>query len=155
MSMKQLTGMIAAVMRRTEAVVRPALVYAHCDVPCGIYETSTMVMAADTVHKMVEKIVELKAPGADPQQHRDFTNTVVRMTTTKEEWAQKCKQEILILWTDYFKDEHLAKFPDLHAKVWKAARLCSQAKRTVDLNVARQLKEAVAEVAKIFAETKK
>lgn len=153
--MRQLTGVFAAAMKKIEALAKPAPVYAHCDVPCGIYETNTMAMAADTVHKMVEKIIELKAPGTDPQQHSDFTNTVVRMTGTKEEWAQKCKQEILILWTDYFKDEHLAKFPELHAKVWKAARLCSQAKRTVDLNITRQLKEAVAEVARIFAETKK
>lgn len=153
--MRTLTGLFAAAARGLEFLSMPSLLHAHCDVPCGIYETGTMSMAADTVNKMVEKIIELKAPGADPQQHRDFTNTVVRMTATKEEWAQKCKQEILILWTDYFKDEHLAKFPDLHAKVWKATKLCSQAKRTVDLNVARQLKEAVAEVARIFAETKK
>ncbi len=153
--MEKLNGLFAAVLRKAERVMMPSSVYAHCDVPCGIYETNTMVMAADTVHKMVEKIIELKAPSTDPQQHRDFTNTVVRMTLTKEEWAQKCKQEILILWTDYFKDEHLAKFPDLHAKAWKAAKLCSQAKRTVDLNVARQLKEAVAEVASVFAESKK
>ena len=153
--MKKLTGVVVAAMKKVEAVAKPTFVYAHCDVPCGIYETNTMTMAADTVHKMVEKIIELKAPGADPQQHRDFTNTIVRMTSTKEEWAKKCKQEVLILWTDYFKDEHLAKFPDLHAKVLKAARLCSQAKRTVDLNVARQLKDAVADIARIFAETKK
>ncbi len=153
--MRTLNGLFSAAARALEFLSKQSVVHAHCDVPCGIYETNTMAMAADTVNKMVEKIIELKAPGADPQQHRDFTNTVVRMTSTKDEWAQKCKQEVLILWTDYFKDEHLARFPDLHAKVWKAAKLCSQAKRTVDLNVARQLKEAVADVARIYAETKK
>ncbi|MEK6837052.1 MAG: superoxide dismutase, Ni, partial [Nanoarchaeota archaeon] len=146
--------LFAALMRKSEILLRPSSVYAHCDIPCGIYETNSMTTAADTVAKMVEKILEIK-PDPDPQKDKENRNSMIRMVHTKEEWAQKCKQEILILWTDYFKDEHLAKFPDLHSKVWKATKLCSQAKRTVDLNVAKQLKDAVADIARIFAETKK
>ena len=153
--MMKMTGLLAVALKKSEILVRPKVVYAHCDIPCGIYETNTMVMAADTVAKMVEKMMEAKAPSTDPQQHREFTNNFIRLIHTKEEWAQKCKQEILILWTDYFKEEHLAKFPDLHTKVWKATKLCSQAKRTVDLKVVADLKAAVAEIARIFAETKK
>ena len=153
--MKKATGAFAAVLKKLELLIKPKTVYAHCDVPCGIYETDTMAHAAETVYKMVEKILALEHPEEDNQKKLDFENTVTRMIHTKEEWAQKCKQEILILWTDYFKDEHLAKFPDLHAKAWKATKLCSQAKRTVDLNAAQQLKDAVAGIAKIFAETKK
>ena len=149
MIMENVNSLLAAILRKVEVVIKPNAVHAHCDIPCGIYETNTMVMAADTVAKMVDKIIELK--GMELEQRNSF----VRMVHAKEEWAQKCKQEILILWTDYFKDEHLAKFPDLHTKVWKATKLCSQAKRTVDPNIARQLKEAVAEIARIFAETKK
>ena len=153
--MMKMTGLLAAALKKSEILVRPNEVHAHCDVPCGIYETDTMTHAADTVYKMIEKILALEHPEEDNQKKLDFENTVTRMIHTKEEWAQKCKQEILILWTDYFKEEHLAKFPDLHTKVWKATKLCSQAKRTVDLNVAQQLKAAVADIAKIFAETKK
>ena len=108
-----------------------------------------MTTAADTVYKMVEKTLEIKGMELGDR------NSFVRMVHVKDEHAQKCKQELLILWTDYFKDEHLVKFPDLHTKVWKATKLCSQAKRTVDLNVAKQLKDAVADIARIFAETKK
>lgn len=147
--MKTLTGLFADLMRKSEKLWEPSPVYAHCDIPCGIYETNSITTAADTVYKMVEKILELK--GMELEQRNSF----VRMVHTKEEHAQRCKQEILILWTDYFKEEHLAKFPDLHTKVWKATKLCSQAKRTVDLNVAKQLKDAVADIARIFAETKK
>ena len=147
--MEKLKGLFAAVLRKAEIVLRPTSVHAHCDIPCGIYETNSITTAADTVYKMVEKILELK--GMELEQRNSF----VRMVHVKEEHAQKCKQEILILWTDYFKDEHIARFPDLHTKVWKATKLCSQAKRTVDLNVAQQLKDAVADVAKVFAETKK
>lgn len=131
------------------AVVRPGVVYAHCDIPCGIYETGTMTTAADTVAKMVGKILEIK--GMELPDRNNF----VRMVRVKEEHAQLCKEQILILWTDYFKEEHLSKFPDLHTKIWKATKLCSQAKRGVDQAVAQQLKAAVADIAKIFAETKK
>ncbi len=152
--MKKIASLLAAALGKAEMVLKPSLVYAHCDIPCGIYETNSMTTAADTVAKMVEKILEIK-PDTDPQKDKENRNSFVRMVQVKEEHAQKCKQEILILWTDYFKDEHLAKFPELHAKVWKATKLCSQAKRTVDLKVAQQLKEAVADIAQIFAATKK
>ncbi len=142
-------------LRQAERLAKPKVAYAHCDVPCGIYETDTMLHSADTVYKMVEKMLELKHPGDNDQQHLEFENTIGRMIHVKEEHAQKCKEQILILWTDYFKDEHLARFPELHAKVWKATKLCSAAKRGVDLKTAQQLKDAVAEVAKIFADSKK
>lgn len=125
------------------------LSFLHCDVPCGIYETDSMTHAADTVEKMVEKIQAIPDPmGVEGR------NTFVRMIQTKEEFAKKCKEEILILWTDYFKAEHLQKFPELHEKVWKAAKLCSEAKRSVNMEKAQQLKKAVAEIAEIFRKSK-
>ena len=147
--MKKIAGLLAAALRKAEMVIKPSPAYAHCDIPCCIYETNSMTTSANTVYKMVEKILEVKGMELGDR------NSFVRMVHAKEEHAQKCKQELLILWTDYFKDEHLAKFPDLHTKVWKATKLCSQAKRTVDLKVAQQLKEAVADIAQIFAATKK
>ncbi len=154
--MKNALNIIAILLRKSELILKPKIAYAHCDIPCGIYETDSMAHAAETVYKMVEKIQELKhPPEGDHQKHIEYENTMSRMVHVKEEHAQKCKQEILILWTDYFKDEHLAKFPDLHTKIWKATKLCSQVKRNVDLKLAQQLKDAVAEIAKIFAETKK
>ena len=68
----------------------------------------------------------------------------------KEEHAQKCKQELLILWTDYFKQEHLEMFPGLHETFWKAAKLCSRVKQEVNMEAATQLAAAVEEIAKMF-----
>ena len=147
--MEKTTGLLASILKKSEILARHGTVYAHCDIPCGIYETNTMTIAADTVAKMVEKIMEIKGMELADR------NSFVRMVHVKEEHAQLCKDQILILWTDYFKDEHLAKFPDLHTKVWKATKLCSQAKRTVDPSITKQLKDSVAEIARIFAETKK
>src|SRR5437868_15023591 len=80
-------------------------VYAHCDIPCGIYDPKGAQTAAKTVARMVELIEEL--PAENPSV--DDRNKFVRCVMVKEEHAQKCKTELLILWTDYFKPEHLEK----------------------------------------------
>src|SRR5436305_1267986 len=103
-------------------------VYAHCDVPCGIYDPHGAQLAAKTVLTMVQKIKALDAN----DNSWDNRNNFVRMVTTKEQHAELCKREILILWTDYFKPEHLEKFPDLHETIWKTAKLCSYNKQHVD-----------------------
>lgn len=125
-------------------------VYAHCDVPCGIYDPHTAQLAAKTVLAMVQKINAL--PKENPAVND--RNSFVRMVLTKEQHAEACKREVLILWTDYFKAEHLEKFPNLHEVVWKATKLCSDNKRAVDEAKAQELIAAVDKIADIFAKTK-
>ncbi len=123
---------------------------AHCDVPCGIYDPKPAQIAAATVAKMVEKIEALPSEN----QSIDDKNNFVRMVWTKEEHAQKCKEELLILWTDYFKPEHLEMFPNLHETFWKAAKLCSENKQHVSHEAAQKLVDAVNEIADIFSKSK-
>ncbi len=121
-------------------------VFAHCDIPCGIYEVDTAKTAAKTVLTMVQKILAL------PKENSvEKCNSMVRLVQEKEEEAQKCKTELLILWTDYFKSEHLEMFPNLHETFWKAAKLCSKAKQEVRLESATALQNAVEEIAQMFA----
>ena len=119
-------------------------VFAHCDIPCGIYDPHTAQLASQTVLKMVQKMKALP---------KDDIHSLIRMVSVKEDHAELCKREILILWTDYFKSEHLEKFPDLHELVWKACKLCSDNKRAVDEVKAQELVEAVDIIADIFNET--
>lgn len=130
----------------------PSLAYAHCDVPCGIYSPEAALLAARTVWTLVKKIVDLKKPAAtaSPAEWDSYENTVSRMVAVKEEHAQSCKKELLILWTDYFKPEHLSMFPKLHEMFWKAAKLCSKSKQNIDPAGAEELKGAVDEIAGIF-----
>ncbi len=133
-------------------------VYAPYDVPCGIYVPKPAQIAAATVLKMVQKLKEAKVPEGQNLPDFEYTkhhNDVVRMVWTKEEHARKCKEELLILWTDYFKTEHLEKFPDLHETFWNAAKLCSKNKQSVDEEAAQQLVVAVDKIAKMFADSKK
>ena len=126
--------------------------YAHCDVPCGIYDPVPSQIAAATVLKMVEKIQTL--PSDENSWSIEDRANFVRYILTKEEHAEICKKEILTLWTDYFKPEHLAKFPNLHDKFWKATKLCSENKQHVSKDSAEKLIKTVDEIAKMFQQTK-
>lgn len=125
--------------------------WAHCDIPCGIYKSEPSLTAAETVVKMVEKIENPpELDESDPKSRRDFHNNMTRYVIVKEQHAEICKRELLILWTDFFKSEHLEKWPDLHDKIWKAAKLCSDNKREVSSKKAQELLSAVGEIGSIF-----
>ena len=129
---------------------KPNPIFAHCDVPCGIYETNTLLSSALTVSRMVDVIFQLPTEKPSIKDR----NTFVRCVKVKEEHAQVCKDQLSILWADFFKPEHLEKFPDLHEKVWKAMKLCSENKQNVDAKLAADLIAAVSEIAKMFDEVK-
>ena len=59
-----------------------------------------------------------------------------------------------MLWTDYFKPEHLAKYPDLHEKFWTATKLAGDSKKSLDPAQGQQLLDAIDDIAKVFWETK-
>ena len=125
--------------------------YAHCDVPCGIYDPKPAQIAAATVLKMVQKITDLPLPDyANKEQVINYHNSMTRFVWTKEEHARKCKEELLILWTDYFKPQHLQQFPGLHDTFWNAAKLCSKNKQEVNLQAAEDLLQAVEQISNIF-----
>lgn len=126
-------------------------VFAHCDIPCGIYDPQAAQLAAKTVLTMVQKINQLPLENPTVNDRNSF----VRMVSVKETHAEICKREVLILWTDYFKAEHLEKFPNLHDLIWKTTKLCSDNKRAVDEAKAQELIEAVAKIADVFEQTKK
>ncbi len=124
--------------------------FAHCDVPCGIYDPKPAQIAAATVLKMVNLINELPTENPSVEDREKF----VRCVLTKEEHARKCKEELYILWSDYFKEEHLKMFPDLHDKFWKAVKLVSENKQHISRESAEKLIAAVDEIADMFYKTK-
>ena len=123
--------------------------FAHCDIPCGIYDPVSAKIAAQTVLKMTMRI-EAQAESSDAASANSFS----RYVTVKEEHATLCKNEIDILWHDYFKPEHVEQYPDLHEKVWNATKLASSCKQNVDSGTAQGLVDAVDEIASIFWATK-
>lgn len=131
-------------------IIKP--VYAHCDVPCGIYETDTMSHAAATCKRMVEKYLEI---GEVDDEDPESMNTAIRCVVTKEKHAQKCKDELYLLWSDYFKPEHLEVFPNLHDTFWQATKQCGKVKQTMSLDECDKLITLVHDIAHMFADSKK
>jgi nickel superoxide dismutase len=123
-------------------------VHAHCDVPCGIYDPHGAEIAAKTVSRMVVLINENQ--GSDLEQR----NKLIRCVKVKEEHAELCKRELQILWSDYFKAEHLDAHPDLHDRFWKALKQAGKCKQSVDAAAAADLEAQVTAIAAIFWETK-
>jgi nickel superoxide dismutase len=122
----------------------PATVHAHCDLPCGIYDPAQARIEAESVKAIAEKY-----QGSDDPSFRE------RCVFIKEERADLVKHHLWVLWTDYFKPEHLAAHPDLHELFWKATKAAGDAKKSNDPAVGQKLLDNIAEIDKVFWETKK
>ena len=149
--------MLKSLLGRLESR-RPALdVSAHCDGPCGVYDPADARIRAEAVLSMTKKILDLEQPAkteGNAEAVVAYLNTAARFIAIKEQEAQGAKDQLLILWTDYFKPEHLADYPDLHDTFWQAAKLCSACKVGVDLEAAQNLMATVEKIHGIFWATK-
>ncbi len=147
--------MLNQAIAQLQAWLPAAEVHAHCDGPCGVYDPSSARVAAEAVVSMTKKLVDLEqSASGDKAAAVAYHNTFARYTAIKEEQAQIAKDELLILWTDYFKPVHLEQYPDLHDTFWKAAKLCSATKVEVSVQHATELMEAVQKIHGIFWATK-
>lgn len=118
-------------------------VYAHCDLPCGVYDPEQALIEARSVLAIQEKYSGL-----------DEANKT-RALFIKEQRAELVKQHLWVLWSDYFKPEHLEKYPDLHDKFWKATKQASACKHYQEPTEGKKLLDMINEIAKIFHATKK
>ncbi len=137
---------------RLAAWLAPArTAHAHCDIPCGIYDPHEAEIAAQTVEKMVTLFNDL---GQDTGA-AEWRNSAARYIATKELHAEKVKREVLIIWGDYFKPDHLATIgTDIHERVWALVKLAGYNKHHVDAAKAAELRASVREFADLFWKTK-
>ena len=116
---------------------------AHCDGPCGVYDPASARVAAEAVQSMTKKMIALEESHSADSGTASYINTMSRYAAIKEEEAHKCKEELLVLWTDFFKPIHLESNPGLHDTFWQAAKLCSACKVEVSAQHAQELMDAV------------
>ncbi|HSG86258.1 MAG TPA: superoxide dismutase, Ni [Candidatus Limnocylindrales bacterium] len=127
-----------------EASLRPRrVVHAHCDLPCGVYDPAQARIEAESV-----KATQEKYQGTEDPVFR------ARALAIKEERADLVKHHLWVLWTDYFKPEHLEKYPQLHELFWTATKEAGAAKKSEDPAQGQKLLDAIDEISKIFWETK-
>jgi nickel superoxide dismutase len=124
---------------------------AHCDGPCGVYDPASARVAGEAVQSMTKKMLALECPdNSDGAAMAAYLNTMSRYAAIKEEEAQKCKKELLVLWTDFFKPQHLEGNPNLHNIFWQAAKLCSACKVEVSAVHAQELMDAIEAIHHLF-----
>jgi nickel superoxide dismutase len=128
-------------MKLLSKFVKP--VYAHCDLPCGVYDPVQAEVEAKSVYAIQTKYADLH--------DEDKTRAIF----IKEQRAELVKHHLWVLWTDYFKPEHVEKYPNLHELFWQATKQAGQCKKSVDPAEGKKLLEQIGEISKIFAETKK
>jgi nickel superoxide dismutase len=121
------------------------VVHAHCDLPCGVYDPAQARIEAESIKMIIQKVGE--------NSDADFRT---RAIVIKEQRAELVKHHLWVLWTDYFKPPHFEKYPELHGLFNEATKLAgaSGAKGSMDADAAQKLLDKIAEIDKIFWETK-
>src|ERR1700749_1439782 len=110
-------------MRLLARLLEPRTVaHAHCDLPCGIYDPAQARIEAESGKACMEKF-----NASDDPVVRE------RAVTIEEERSDMVKHHLWVLWTDYFRPEHLEKFPELHNVFWTTTKAAGEAKKTNDV----------------------
>jgi nickel superoxide dismutase len=135
--------LLSRVLSAADRISAPVAAHAHCDLPCGVYDPAQARIEAQSVKAIMERYQQNQDP--------DYRT---RCIVIKEERADLVKHHLWVLWTDYFKPEHLAKVPDLHDLFWRATKAAGDAKKTNDVAVADKLLGLIDEVDAAFKATK-
>lgn len=125
----------------TDKLIKP--VHAHCDLPCGVYDPAQARIEAQSVLQIMQKYASL-----------DHEEDRWRAVFIKEERAELVKHHIWVLWTDYFKPEHVEAHPKLHDLVWRATKQAGACKKSVDPAEGQKLLDLIDELAAVFTATK-
>ena len=120
-------------------------VHAHCDLPCGVYDPAQARIEAESIKMIIQKVGE--------NDDHDFQTRAILI---KEQRAELVKHHLWVLWTDYFKPPHFEKYPELHQLFNEATKLAGATgvKGSMDAAKAQELLDKIAEIDKIFWETK-
>jgi nickel superoxide dismutase len=142
--------------RLVDVVHPPRTVYAHCDIPCGIYDPYEIQISALTVLRMDQLIAELPVPAADakPEDRTAFVSKLSRYTSVKETHSERVKSEVRIIWGDYFTPDHAKAHPEVHDLSWKILKQASKTRQATNLADAQELLKLVQEFSELFWLTK-
>ena len=121
---------------------------AHCDIPCKIYDPAVVQVAALSVVRILDIISELEESSKGNQ------SELARLTNEKENQARIVKDEIRIIWGDYFKDPQIEMYPNIHSLVHSIMMSGSKCKQSIDRQNGLDLVELVNEFTEAFWGTK-
>ena len=125
------------------------IAYAHCDIPCGIYDPHQAQLAAHTVIRMTQLLTDLKREDETKAEH-----DIARLTHVKEDHSNLLEEELDTLRNDYFKEEHYKEYPNLHELFVKTLKSSTKARQGIDIQAAQDALLGTQEIAEIFFKTK-
>ncbi len=142
--------------RLWDAIRPPEPVYAHCDIPCGIYDPHEAQISALTVLRMAQLIQELPKPGAGakPEEVETYQAKLARYMLVKEQHAERVKGELRVIWGDYITPDHVKQHPTLHESFFHVMKAASKARQGTSLADAQELVKQVQAIAELFWQTK-
>lgn len=122
--------------------------YAHCDIPCGIYDVHQAQLAAHTIIRMTDLLGQIKRDDELKAEH-----DVSRVTTVKEKHSNILEEELSTLQDDYFKND-FSRFPELDDLFKRSKELGAKSRVGIDLDSANELLKVVMKIAEIFYRSK-
>ena len=132
-------------------LIRPRrVVYAHCDLPCGVYDPAQARIEADSILAIQQKYQDPEGSKKDSETADEYRERCIRI---KEDRAELVKHHLWVLWTDYFKPEHLEQHTNLHDLFWGATKEAGESKRSTDPAQGQKLLALIDQIADIFKET--
>ena len=126
-------------------------VFAHCDIPCKIYDPVIAQISVLTMIRLVDLIDELDISNSGSIKDKAQFN---RLVSQKEDHGIKVKDEISIIWGDYFKKPQFDAFPEIHELTHLIMLQCSKSKQNLDRSCVIELLVSVNRFAEIFWFTK-
>ena len=143
--------MLHSILTYIDQVKSFKTVSAHCDIPCKIYDPYVAQLAALTMIRLVDLISELEAKDnltvAEQAQ-------LGRLTSEKESHGLKLKEEVRIIWGDYYKAPQIEKIPNIHELTHNIMLQASKVKQGVNRDDALALLNLVNEFTEAFWTTK-
>lgn len=143
--------MIHSLLNTLDSLIAIPRADAHCDIPCKIYDPCSAQIAALSVIRLQDLITELNTSkplniAAQAQ--------LARLVAEKELHAGKVKDEVRVIWGDYFKAPQFEQFPDTSELVHSIMLAGSACKQNIEREQGEQLLQLVNEFASRFWATK-
>ncbi|MBW3667373.1 MAG: superoxide dismutase, Ni [Actinobacteria bacterium] len=120
------------------------IAHAHCDLYCGVYDPAQAKIEAMSVHKIAQK-------------YQDSTDPVFkdRALLLKEERAELVKHHLMVLWADFFTEEHRKEHSELDDLMWRGIHQAGEAKKSADPAEGEKLLDLIDQIGEIFWKTDK
>lgn len=137
-------------LKRLLGILPLQYAYAHCDIPCGIYDPTPLQIAAHTVVRMTQLLMDNEKVEEGAEKEHSLT----RIVHVKEKQGATVEDELGTLENDYFKEDHYEKFPELQKLIKDAVKLSIKVRQTISMDDAIALREATLKIAEIFYKSK-